>query len=65
MLSIVSASLIQLITGFCVAAALNRSVLPTIHAVNSPPPDPPVTNRLSGSAVPSAIAASTEAIRSS
>jgi len=34
----VSASLVQLITGFWVAAALKRLVLPTIHAVSTPPP---------------------------
>ena len=34
-LSIVSASLAQLITGFCVAAALKRSVLPTIQVVST------------------------------
>jgi hypothetical protein len=52
-------------TGFWVAAARKRSVLPTIHAVRTPPPEPPVTNRLPGSTWPVAIAASTALIRSS
>jgi hypothetical protein len=40
---VVSTWLVQLITGFWVAAALKRSVLPTIQAVSAPPPEPPVT----------------------
>jgi hypothetical protein len=49
----------MLTTGFWVAAALKRSVLPTIQAVSTPPPEPPVTKSLSGSAKPPAMAAST------
>ncbi len=64
-MSEVSPKLAQSITGFCVAAARNLSVFPTIHAVSTPPPDPPVTKRLLGSTWPLAIAASTALIRSS
>ena len=39
--SATSAWLVQLITGFCEAAALKRWVLPTIQAVSTPPPEPP------------------------
>ena len=46
--SAVSTKLAQSITGFCVAAALKRLVLPTIQAVSTPPPEPPVTNRWFG-----------------
>ena len=35
----------ELMTGFIETAAANRSVCPTIHAVKTPPPLPPVTNR--------------------
>jgi len=52
-------------TGFCTTAALKRSVLPTIQLVSPPPPEPPVTNSLFGSAMPWAMTASTLLIRSS
>ncbi len=42
-MSAVSVKLVQLMTGFATTAALKRSVLPTIHAVSTPPPEPPVT----------------------
>src|SRR5688572_22471246 len=64
-MSAVSAKLAQLITGFATTAARKRSVLPTIQAVSTPPPEPPVTNRLFVSTLPSAISLSTPDIRSS
>ncbi|MNC97866.1 hypothetical protein D3C83_156620 [compost metagenome] len=64
-MSVVNTVLAQLMTGFCAAAARNRVVLPMIQAVRIPPPEPPVTNRLSASTKPSAIAASTVLMRSS
>ena len=43
----VSAKLVQLMTGLADTAARKRPVLPTIQAVSTPPPEPPVTKRLS------------------
>src|SRR3546814_3623733 len=54
-----------LFRSFCVTAALNRLVLPTIQLVSTPPPEPPVTNSAFGSATPSSIARSTMLIRRS
>ena len=42
-MSAVSSQLVQLMTGFATTAAAKRSVWPTIHAVSTPPPEPPVT----------------------
>ena len=39
-MSAVSTKLVQLMTGFATTAARKRSVLPTIHAVSTPPPEP-------------------------
>jgi hypothetical protein len=64
-MSVVNIQLVQLITGRCVTAALNRWVLPTIQEVKTPPPEEPVTNRLSASTLPFWIAVSTMLIRSS
>src|SRR5215467_8488706 len=63
--STVSTSLVQSMTGFCDAAARKRFVFPTIHAVRTPPPEPPVTYRRLVSIEPFAMAASTTLIRSS
>jgi hypothetical protein len=46
---VVSTKLAQLITGLATTAARKRSVLPTIQAVSTPPPLPPVTYSRSGS----------------
>src|SRR5215469_7233159 len=64
-LSEVRAKLAQSITGFCTAAALKRPVLPTIQAVSTPPPEPPVMKSSAGSTPPSPRASSTALIRSS
>src|SRR5579871_88371 len=45
----VNAQLYQLITGYKLAAARKRVLRSIIQQVSTPPPDPPVTNRLSGS----------------
>src|SRR5215510_15608280 len=61
----VRTKLLQLMTGLAETAARKRSVLPTIQAVRTPPPLPPVTKRFPGSTKPRAIVASTRLIRSS
>src|SRR5215470_2263303 len=60
----VSAQLYQLITGYKLAAARKRVVRSIIQHVSTPPPEPPVTNRLSGSTYPLAITASTPEFKS-
>ena len=45
----VSIQLYQLVTGYRLAAARNRSVRLIIQQVSTPPPEPPVTNRFAGS----------------
>ena len=65
MLSAYKTKLYQLITGFATTAAVNLSVFPTIQAVNTPPPLPPVTKRLDSSIYPFLITKSTPDIKSS
>src|SRR6185437_9679810 len=63
--SVSPTKLIQSITGQSAAAAANRLVCPTVHAVSTPPPEQPYTNMFFVSMYPRPTTVSTPAIKSS